>query len=146
IGVHFGISHWPFKWGNDTSKDNELLSEQYKMSLRAADQQIQSFYHFLKTEKLLNHAILILVSDHGIGLGLPGDRIIHENHYVGNSRDVSLFQKLPYNHVAIANSAQQVHYGIDTSYGYSTDILSPNQYRILLAFLAHGVNIGEPQK
>lgn len=142
LSVHFGISHWPYQWADDVQSVNASLPDQYKYSLHAADNQIASFFDFLNAEKLLDHAILIFISDHGIGLGMPGDRVIQEGKYIGNLHQLSLLRKIPYS----TRQPTKFNAGIDTSYGYSTDILSLKQYHILFAFNANGIDIGKAQK
>lgn len=136
LSVHFGISHWPYHWADDHMPEHQTLVEKYRYSLRAADHQIKQFFDFLRDEKLLEHALIIFISDHGTGLGLPGDSITNEKKYIGNKNALSFLQRLPYSH----NS----HHGIDTSYGYSTNILSMQQYRVLLAIKAIGFPMNAP--
>ena len=138
LSVHFSMSHWPYRWADDQQADHTRLSEKYKNSLRAADTQIQQFHSFLQSEKILNHAIVIFISDHGTGLGIPGDSLMDESHVVGNQQLISFLKKLPY-----SNSKKS---GTDTSYGYSTDILSLQQYHVLLAFKGYGIALGTPQQ
>lgn len=130
LSVHFGVSHWPYRWADDQQHDNQRLAEKYRHSLRAADNQIKHFFDFLHHEKLLEHAIIVFISDHGTGLGIPGDSLTNELTYVGNKKALTLLQRLPYSELAGT--------GINTSYGYSTDILSMQQFRVLLAIKANG--------
>lgn len=138
LSVHFGISHWPYRWAGDQQKDHEFLAEKYRHSLRAADKQIKKFFDFLKDEKLLEHAIIIFMSDHGTGLGMPGDSLADESTYIGNKNALSLLQRIPYSH--------KHGDGINTSYGYSTDILSMQQYRVLLAIKTFGFPLASERK
>jgi len=131
--VHFGLSHWPFRWANDMQPSNLPLAEQYRYSLRAADAQIKQFMQTLEHKGLLKHALVILASDHGIGLGLPGDRLISKPKLMGEHNHLDWLQEIKY--------SNQASYGLDTSYGYSTDILSLKQYHTLLAFKKFGENI-----
>lgn len=134
IGVHFGLSHWPFRWGNDRLKDSLSMPAKYTASLHTADRQIQAFFKTLENEKLLKNAIVIFISDHGIGLGMPGDKLTSEENYQGAPLASLPFSKQPYS-VVVKNKQS----GIDTSYGYSTDILSLNQYHILMAIKGAGL-------
>lgn len=134
IGVHFGLSHWPFRWGNDRLNDSLSMPAKYTASLHTADRQIQSFFNTLEKEQLLQNAIIIFISDHGIGLGMPGDKLTSEENYQGGQISSLPFSKQPYS-IAVKNKLS----GIDTSYGYSTDILSLNQYHILMAIKGAGL-------
>jgi hypothetical protein len=136
--VHFGISHWPYHWADDQMPDDQSLTEKYRYSLRAADKQMKHFFDYLRDEKLLEHALIIFISDHGIGLGLPGDSLTVEDKYIGDKHSLSFLQRLPYSH----NSQD----GIDTSYGYSTNILSMQQYRVLLAIKTFGFPMHAPHQ
>lgn len=140
FAIHFGLSHWPYVWADDKLAKETSLPEKYQYSLHAVDQQIQDFIILLQEESLLDHAIVVLISDHGIGLGLPHDRIITENNYVGDKHLLRDWIRLPYS-VPYAKR----HKGIDTSYGYSTDILSLTQYQVLLAFKTLGFNLAMPK-
>lgn len=133
IGVHFGLSHWPFRWGNDHLNDDLSMPDKYAASLHTADKQIKAFFKTLEREKIIDNAIIVFISDHGIGLGMPGDKLTSEESYEGIHPSLLPFYKQPYS-IAVKNKKS----GIDTSYGYSTDILSLNQYHILMAMKGVG--------
>jgi phosphoglycerol transferase MdoB-like AlkP superfamily enzyme len=138
FSVHFGISHWPYRYADDNDHDSDTLSEKYRRSLRAADTQMKKFFDYLRNAKLLEHAIVVFVSDHGTGLGMPGDSLTDVKSYVGKKRGFSLLPRLPY-----SNNKRE---GIDTSYGYSTNILSLQQYHVLMAIKTFGVALGKPKQ
>lgn len=134
--AHFSLSHWPYRWAHDNKPAHESIVEMYQRSLGGVDQQISAFYQLLENNKLLDHAILVMMSDHGIGLGLPGDSFGAEKKYRGNRHDFPALIKNPYsNHQGS---------GYDTSYNYSTNILSLRQYHTLLAFKFYGLEKHTP--
>jgi arylsulfatase A-like enzyme len=138
LSIHFSTSHWPYHFADDQLQDHGILTKKYSGSLRAVDAQLKQFYDLLYKEHLLNHAIVIFLSDHGIGLGMPGDSLTNEEKFIGRSQDFSLFPRLPYSH----NDQN----GIDTSYGYSTNILSLQQFHVLFAVKTFGLTLGTPRQ
>jgi arylsulfatase A-like enzyme len=144
IAVHFTVTHWPFYWFNDKLSDECREMCRYQAGISAADKQMANFFKLLQTNKLLDHAIVVLLSDHGTSMGLPGDRITFADHYQGNNR--ANIKKLPIAKYANAPAFTQDFYhdyGIDTSYGYGGDILSLKQYHTILAFKGYGVDLGK---
>lgn len=133
--AHFGLSHWPFRWANDNLSDEMIVPDLYRASLHAADKQIEGFYKILYQYNLFRHALVVVLSDHGIGLGLPGDSITKESRYVGNKKTLPQLQKYYY---VNAKDDDKVKGGSDTSFGYSSNILSQQQYRAVLAFKLYG--------
>ena len=145
LAVHFTISHWPFYWFND--RDSVECSEvcRYQAGIAQADQQLEKFLQTLKASKLLDHTIVVLLSDHGTSLGLHGDRSVTAANYLGDPVNV---KKLPvYQYAGTFKYSPDVRhdFGVDTSYGYGGDVLSLKQYRSLLAIKGYGVDIGPPK-
>jgi arylsulfatase A-like enzyme len=141
ISVHFTMSHWPFYWFNDKQAANNSTLERYKSSIAGVDAQLNEFFKILDQNKLLEHAIVILLSDHGISLGLPAERPISVAKYQGDKTNI---KKIPVGHYRNSSHADDANDGIDISYGYGADILSLKQYRTLLAFKSFGLDIGTP--
>lgn len=137
MAVHFTLTHWPFYWFNDKQALNINTMERYRLSLQAADNQFNQFLTVLSENKLLDHSIVILLSDHGIAMGLPGDRLVTPAKYQGDAENIK----------KITNSTYSTNhnFGIDTSYGYGGDLLSLEAYHILLAFKGYGVNLGHAE-
>lgn len=142
IAVHFTITHWPFYWFNDKQSSNQHESSRYKYGIEAADKQLAGFFHILEKNKLLDHAIVLLLSDHGISLGLPGDRIVSSRRYQGNKQNIKKLAFAKYSTAPAQSLDMKRDYGVDTSYGYGGDVLSLHAYHSLLAFKGYGVSIG----
>jgi arylsulfatase A-like enzyme len=140
ISVHFTMSHWPFYWFNDKQPLNSHMLQRYQSSITGVDAQLSAFLKILKQNKLLDHAIVILLSDHGLSLGLPAERPISVANYNGDKNNI---KKIPVYHYS-KDQGSSADYNIDTSYGYGGDVLSLKQYHTLLAFKGYGVDIGKP--
>ncbi len=139
IAVHFTMSHWPFYWFNDQQPGHGHTPQRYQASIAGADAQVSAFLKILKQNKLLDHAIVILLSDHGLSLGYPAERVINAAHYTGDKNNI---KKIPVYHYNKDVGVDD--YNVDTSYGYGGDVLSLKQYHTLLAFKGYGVAIGKP--
>jgi len=142
LAVHFTMTHWPFYWFNDKQpvEQRELL--RYQAGIEGIDTQIAKFFKLLEANKLLDHAVVVLLSDHGIALGLPGDKIITNRHYQGNKINLKKMPIAKYSKAPLYSLDLKHDFGIDTGYGYGSDVLSLSAYRILLAFKSYGLNIG----
>jgi hypothetical protein len=128
IAIHLTLSHWPYTWaGHDQIPVNKVpYPLLYVKSIEREDKQVQTILTLLQKNKLLNHAILVLLSDHGSGQGLVHDRTLDNHGYHGNQEQ---------NHVQrYAYSFNLGRYGYDTSVGHGTDVLSKQQYNAILAF------------
>jgi len=134
LGIHFCLSHWPYSWAASAAKDfpphtYQNVQTLYNTSVEAVDQQFQQFWQALEKYHLLNNTIVIVLSDHGESLAFPGDRLTAENKYIGGD-----IQKSPF-----ANFIKQhSDLPLDQSTGHGTDVLSPSQYHIVLAFRLFG--------
>jgi hypothetical protein len=143
IAVHFTVTHWPFYWFNDKLSITCGEGCRYQAGISEADKQVASFMEALQKNKLLDHAVVVLLSDHGTSMGLQGDRVTAAEHYQGDKAQikkltVTKYSRAPQNSLDFKND-----YGIDTSYGYGGDVLSVKQYHALLAFKGYGVDIGK---
>nr|WP_303649939.1 sulfatase-like hydrolase/transferase [Desulfobotulus pelophilus] len=117
IAIHLCLPHYPFIWKNApliTDTADKRVKE-YTLSLQAADQQFGSIIEMLERKNLLENAWVILLSDHGEGLGEP----LHQPY--GKSINAPLRQG-------------------DIDWGHGTSVLSPRQYRVMLAFRRYGQN------
>jgi arylsulfatase A-like enzyme len=139
MAVHFNVNGWPGGWAQSKRQDSDF--EGYKDTLIVTDQQIGKFLTILKDNKLLDHALVVLLSDHGTGLGLPGDRLTAENLYQGDKSHIKLIRP-PYDTPIKDKEGHTETSGIDTSYGYGGDVLSRATYHTLLAFRGYGFDIG----
>jgi arylsulfatase A-like enzyme len=141
MAVHFTISHWPFYTFNDKQNPGSVELDRYKVSVAAADRQFQEFMTLLAANGLLDHTIVVVLSDHGITLGLPGDRPVTAANYQGNPANIKKLSVVRYAGGADLKKNNN-GFAIDTSYGYGGDVLSMKQFKTLLAFRGYGVNIG----
>lgn len=73
--------------------------------------------------------MVVLLSDHGEALELPGDRITQKEFFYKKNTSVPIFYPSKENHEAIDRSA-----------GHGTDVLGLSQYHTLLAFREYGGN------
>jgi arylsulfatase A-like enzyme len=132
LAVHFCLSHWPYKWATiDQDPTVSSNSKMYDAAIQRLDNQFESFLKVLKQEHMLDHAIVVLLSDHGEAFALPGERLISEKNYTrGPNSCADIFNQLQ----TLADDIQP----FDTSIGHGTDILSFTQYHVLLAFQYFG--------
>lgn len=131
LSIHLCLSHWPFTWARDGQNPRDFLATQYFHSVEAVDRQLGDLMQVLKTDGLLDNSIVVLLSDHGTGLGLPGDRLLSSKQFVGDSAHLKWVQRLK-----LSNNYKG--YSINTSYGQGTNVLSMTQYHVLLAFKRYG--------
>lgn len=70
VAGHFCLAHYPYRWSSyQPAKGLQDELTLYRESLQALDQQIKTLFTGLQTQGRLNNAIVILLSDHGEGLG-----------------------------------------------------------------------------
>lgn len=167
FAVHFNLSGWPFYWFNDGLYNGNGLNN-YTNTITADDRLLGKFLALLKQQKLLNRAIFVLVSDHGMTMALPGDRVIKEDAYQGNKLEMKVKRTRYFNAEEVKLDPKQLktqgndvalifsketdplfdlkNYGIDTSYGYGDDVLSLKQNRALLAIKTYGMSFDNPHQ
>jgi hypothetical protein len=119
LAIHFTLPHWPYRWAEpddivfDRASDRAYL---YQNAVIAADRQFGTLMHTLERKGLLENALVVVLSDHGEALGIPGLDVLMRGSEVrrvlGPTR-VSIF-------------------------GHGTSVLSPHQYTTLLAFRGFG--------
>ncbi len=171
LAVHFDLSAWPFTWFNDNQAYNVSLLHAYGHSILGDDQLLGKFLDLLKENQLLDHAIVVLLSDHGISLALPKDRAISEANFQGNKVNMKVLRtkyvkqqdrllNLQEVLAALIKGSDEIRqqidtsasyltlkdYGIDTSFGYGGDLLTFKQLHPLLAMKAYGVDFGSPHE
>ncbi len=144
LAVHFTISHWPFYWFHDKQAADTSDLKRYQRSIIAADDELKKFLNILQENKLLDHSIVVLLSDHGTSLGLPGDRVTQSTKYQGHSENIKLLPFTKYAGTPEFSLDFQHDYGVDTSYGYGGDVLSLNQFHTILAIKSYGFSLGKP--
>lgn len=117
LAVHFTLPHWPFIWADaplPPDGDSPSPPELYEATVRRVDQQVAALQSLLSEKGLLDHAIVVLLSDHGEALGEPGDSLLPAEH---------------------AEQFEDIHV---TIWGHGTSVLSPYQYRTVLAIRSFG--------
>lgn len=131
LAIHFTLPHFPYYWGSEDSLLQMTPSKVYDDAVNRADEQFKDFMDYLKKQGLLNNAIVILISDHGEALALPGDRMISQAKFVrGKNSATGLFKTL--------NALNQGRMRLSESAGHGTDVLSDSQYNTMLAFRYYG--------
>ena len=134
--IHFTLAHYPYYWAGEKPSKDAQPSELYNAAVARLDQQLAGFLQYLKKQHLLDNAIVVLMSDHGEALGLPGDRMLSRKTYLkGQHSNSNIFRNL--------NALQRGNTRLDESAGHGTDILSYSQINSVLAFKRYG---GSPIK
>jgi arylsulfatase A-like enzyme len=145
LAVHFTVTHWPFYWFNDRKyvACSELC--RYQGGVAQSDLQLEKFLRTLRESHLLDHTIVVLLSDHGVSLGLHGDRSVSAKKYQGDTRNIKKLSVAKYVDAPEATADLEHDFGVDTAYGYGGDVLSMQQFHSVLAFKGYGVDIGRVQ-
>ena len=134
LSIHFCLMHYPYVWAESPAGDFSIR-ERYAKSMSILDMQVRDFFSLLKESHLLDHAIVVLLSDHGEALEFPGDRITEKELFLQNQKNkaIPLFYPPSLDEEAVNQSA-----------GHGTDVLGLSQYHSLLAFKLYG--LGHQQK
>jgi len=130
LAVHFCLPHYPYAWAKQ-SNDHHFLYN-YRASILRADLQVQGFFKILKANHLLDHAIVVFLSDHGEALELAGDRVTEQELYVPGV--LSTQHRVPQFYPASIKNEPS-----NRSTGHGTDVLSFTQYHNVLAFRFYGL-------
>lgn len=125
LAVHFCLPHYPYLYADMPSELN--WQARYQASIAASDKQLTDFYIMLREANLLKHAIVVLLSDHGETLEIPGDRITESDLYVGKGSAPHFYPPSDYPE------------SVDQAGGHGTDVLGLPQYHSLLAFTSYGL-------
>ncbi|HLB42896.1 MAG TPA: sulfatase-like hydrolase/transferase [Gammaproteobacteria bacterium] len=141
LAVHLCLTHWPFTWARDGQPEKFSLPQRYHSSVEAIDRQFGKLMQILKQQKLLEHSLVVLLSDHGTTLGLPGDRIIKQKNYLGDKQKIKNISVAKLSSMPQKSLDFKHNYTIETSYGQATDVLSLKQYHVLLGFKGFGMPI-----
>jgi arylsulfatase A-like enzyme len=138
LSVHFTLTGWPYFWARQIITTNTTLPDMYADGASALDSQLNSFLLSLKANHLLDHAVVVLLSDHGTGLGLPGDRVTDTNLFQGDKNAIKLSSEL-YSVPPRDTQGRFIKRGVNTTYGYGNDVLSL-AYDALLVFKTYGTH------
>ncbi len=130
IAAHFCLPHHPYLWAN-LSGNKYTPQERYRESIMRVDQQIKSFFDVLRAANLLDHAVVVLLSDHGEALELSGDRITQRENYLGKLNNTG--EPPRFYPPSIDNES------VNQSAGHGTDVLGLPQYHTLLAVKLYGM-------
>jgi arylsulfatase A-like enzyme len=131
FAVHFCLPHFPYYWGKAPFHTKSI--DNYRDSVHRVDQQFRDLLVMLKKYNLLQHSIVVVLSDHGEAIELPGDR----------ATDASLFIPGPGNKKAIIPQFYPKSFDYETlnqTAGHGTDILGLPQYHTVLAFRLFGLD------
>ncbi len=128
LTVHFCLTHHPYLWAG-LAANRYGIRERYEASVKRVDKQIQSFFTLLKRYHYLDNAIVVLLSDHGEALELPGDRITESENFLRSRQSPSVPKFYP---------PSAAHEHVNQSAGHGTDVLGLSQYHTLLAFKSYG--------
>ena len=129
MAVHFCLPHNPYLWAGLRGSDFDPRTR-YAESITAVDEQIKQLFFMLSKAHILDNAIVVLLSDHGEALELPGDRVTEERFFIGHQNGKKLPRFYP---PSLDDEA------VNQSAGHGTDVLGLPQYHTLLAFKAYGI-------
>jgi arylsulfatase A-like enzyme len=132
LAVHFCLPHSPYLWSALPSR-SYTAQERYEQSIGRVDKQLFDFFVMLRQRGLLDHAIVVLLSDHGEALELAGDRLTEKELFIDKKMPPPQFYPPSLDDEAINQSA-----------GHGTDVLGLTQYHTLLAFKLYGTEIATP--
>ncbi len=130
--VHFCLPHFPYAWASLPIK--KVTIQHYQMALSRADQQFHDFMDMLKQNKLLEHSVVVLLSDHGEAVEIPGDRITDPDLFVPTKSATSAKKAVIPHFYPPSSTKEQVN----MSGGHGTDVLGLPQYHTMLAFRTFG--------
>ncbi|MBK7902881.1 MAG: sulfatase-like hydrolase/transferase [Proteobacteria bacterium] len=122
--VHLTAAHWPYFVADTPFGVSVKASPEdrplYRIGLRTADSMFDHVISILRRKGAMDNAIVVVLSDHGEALSLPRDAIVSNGSIVeGLGAPLKL---------------------LDSGHGQS--VLSPTQYKVLLAFKRFGVGAG----
>ena len=113
LAVHLTLAHWPYAWaGRPLPNRPEQYRDAYGAAIAEVDRQFESLMQLLAEAHVLENAVVVLLSDHGEALGADNDSMLRK---IGTGTEVW-----------------------NSLWGHGTSVMSPNQYRVLLAMRAFG--------
>lgn len=119
LAVHFTLPHYPFHWADAPRHQDDGTAHRgqtlYGETIRRADAQVGELLELLRAKGALENALVVLLSDHGEGLGRADDLLLTDA-----TREIEGY-RIP----AMAS-------------GHGTSVLSPPQYQVLLAVRGFG--------
>ncbi len=128
--THLCLPHYPYAWAGLSIK--KVTIHHYQAALSRADQQFHDFMVMLKENNFLEHSIVVLLSDHGEAVEIPGDRITSPDLFIPGEKNKKAI--IPHFYPPSA-----MHEQVDMSGGHGTDVLGLSQYHTVLAFQTFGI-------
>lgn len=129
MAVHFTLPHWPYAWAESSpiqARDEYSVDDKeflYRAALQRTDRQVEHFLQMLRKYGYLENSLIIVLSDHGEALYVPGSRQTSLKTYQGQG--VSIFA----DYLKRKTSTE-----LEMSAGHGSDLLSKDQYHCLLTF------------
>ncbi len=130
FAIHFCLPHYPYLWASYRADNESLIN--YRAAIMEMDQQFADFMALLKQNKLLEHSIVVLLSDHGEAIELLGDRVTDPALFIAGAKNKN---SIPHFYPASFDSEK-----VNQSAGHGTDVLSLTQYHTVLAFQFFGLH------
>jgi hypothetical protein len=114
LALHLTLAHWPYSFAGQpyTEAQPTFLRDAYAESLQAVDAQFGRIMRLLEQRGMLDNAIVVLLSDHGEGMGWYSE---------------SLMQPI-----------RPIHEVWGSLWGHGTSVMTPHQFQVLLAFRGFG--------
>jgi len=135
LAVHLCLPHFPYVW-NSLPLNGKVSLHHYHSAIERVDGQFADLMHLLQKNHFLDHAVVILLSDHGEAVEIPGDRITDPDLYVSKIPKMAMIPK--FYPPSAANEE------MDMSGGHGTDVLGLPQYHSVMAFRTFGVAPFQP--
>jgi hypothetical protein len=117
LTTHLTLSHWPYTWADAPPREREpdaRWPEYYLNVARRADAQLETLLDMLEKRGALSNAIVVVYSDHGEAFGIPQESLTPEHDPL----------------IASLNAIPR--------WGHGVSVLSPHQYRVVLAMRGFG--------
>jgi hypothetical protein len=117
LAVHLTLPHWPYIWRDSPpvpGGGRAAQPHQYLLATQRVDQQFGELLQRLEANGALDHAIVVLFSDHGESFGRPSETLLRGTTGLGYIDELA------------------------GSVGHGTSVLSPHQFRVALAFRGYG--------
>lgn len=113
IAIHLTLAHWPYNWSTTgTPRTPQEYRPAYRTAIERVDRQFEHVLGVLAAKGVLDNAVVVLLSDHGEALGGPTDSMLRGT---GKAREIW-----------------------NSLWGHGTSVMSPHQYRVLLALRPFG--------
>ena len=137
LATHFCLTHYPYVWADvKYDKDNNGVPL-YQNAIKKADLDFSQFLEMLRKNKLLEHSIVVLLSDHGESFLLDGDRVTQKELYISGvdnkKREIPQFYP-----------PRETDEKVNQSVGHGTDVLSLTQAHTVLSFRFFGIEGQKP--